>query len=288
MEKVSLDIAGTGDLLVHLVTVYGLRVLGAVVLLVVGFMASKWLARIVYKALKRAPKSDETLNRFLSALVRYAVLGFTIIAVLNQFGVQTASLIAVLGALGLAIGLALQGTLSHVASGVMLLVLRPFKIGDYIEGGGMSGTVDEISLFTTTLNTPDNVRIVVPNGQIFNSAIKNWSYNATRRLEIVVGIDYKDNVDTAIQTAHATVAGNNMVLQTPEPLVVVGELADNSVNIIVRVWTKSSDFWPLKFALTKALKEDFEAAGLSIPFPQRTVHVVSATPEVAKVAALSD
>lgn len=275
------DFTETSSQVLDMVTMYGMNVLGAIALIIAGWVASRWVANMVYKALNRMPKPDETLNRFASSMVRYAILIFTGIAVLGQFGVQTASLVAVLGAFGLAVGLALQGTLGHVASGVMLLIFRPFKIGDYIEGAGLSGTVEEISLFTTTMNTPDNVHIIIPNGKLWDSAITNWSHNKTRRVDLAIGIDYSDNIDTAMETAYRVIAENEKTLKDPEPLVGITELGDNSVNFTVRAWVKASDYWDVKFSMTKALKEAFDTAGLSIPFPQRTVHLVQSDAQAA-------
>ena len=195
------------------------------------------------------------------------------IAVLSQFGVQTASLIAVFGAAGLAVGLALQGTLSNVAAGVMLLLFRPFKVGDYIDGGGVSGTVKVISLFVTELATPDNVQIIAPNSQMWGTAIRNYSFHNTRRVDFLVGIDYGDNIDTAMATIRRVSGADTRVHRDPEPFVVVGELGDSSVNLIVRLWVNAADYWGVKFNLTKAFKEQLEADGITIPFPQQDVHM---------------
>jgi small conductance mechanosensitive channel len=256
-----------------LVLTYGLSVVGAIVLLLVGLWASGWAKRATERGLLRTGKVDATLSQFFGSLIKYIVIAFTVIAVLSEFGVQTASLIAVFGAAGLAIGLALQGTLSNVAAGVMLLLFRPFRVGDYIDGGGVSGTVKVISLFVTELATPDNVQIIVPNSELWGTAIKNYSFHPTRRVDFLVGIDYGDNIDTALATLRRVSEADGRIHQEPAPMFVVGELADSSVNIIVRLWVNSADYWAVKFAMTKAFKEQLEADGISIPFPQRDVHI---------------
>lgn len=253
---------------------YGLNVLGALAIIVIGFIAAGWARKAVERAFSRSSRSDPTLVKFFGSLVRYAVIAFVIIAALQQFGVEATSLVAVFGAAGLAIGLALQGTLSNVAAGVMLLMFRPFKIGDFIDAGGQAGTVKEVGLFTTEMSTPDNVKIIVPNGQIWGQAIKNFSANPTRRVDLVMGIDYADNIDTAMATINRVIGEESRAMSDPEPVVVVGELADSSVNIIVRVWCNAGDYWGVRWDLTKKLKEQLEADGCSIPFPQRTVHMV--------------
>ena len=264
----------TGSSIMTMVASYGMQVLGAIAILVIGSMAAKWVSKTVYKAMKKSPKSDETLNRFLSSLVRYAVLAFTGMAVLSQFGIQTASLVAVFGAMGLAIGLAMQGTLGHVASGVMLLIFRPFKIGDFIEVGGTAGTVENIGLFTTEMNTPDNVRIIMPNGQVWDTSVKNFSINNKRRMDIVMGIGYNDSIDTAMKTMGDVMKADSRIHTDPAPIMAVTELADSSVNITVRAWCDSGDFWMLQADLKKAWKEAFDAKGISIPYPQQDLHII--------------
>ncbi len=264
------------DQIIALIATYGLNVVGAIVVLVIGLIAAGWAKRTVRRLLRRTGRVDDTLTGFLGSLVKYAVVAFTVIAVLQQFGVEATSLVAVFGAAGLAIGLALQGTLSNVAAGVMLLLFRPFKVGDYIDAGGQAGTVKIISLFTTELATPDNVQIIVPNGAIWGTAIKNYSFNDTRRIDLLMGIDYGDDIDTAMATINRVIGEEPLALADPEPLVAVSELADSSVNLVVRVWVDASDYWSVRFDLTKKLKERLEADGISIPFPQRVVHMATA------------
>jgi small conductance mechanosensitive channel len=264
-----------------LVATYGVSVVGAIAVLIVGWVLAGWASRAVDKGLSRVEKVDQTLRGFLSSLTRYLVLIFTVVAVLNRFGVQTTSIIAVLGAASLAIGLALQGTLSNVAAGVMLLFFRPFKVGDYVEAGGLAGTVKAITLFVTELSTPDNVQILAPNSQIWGSAVKNYSFHATRRVDLVLGISYEDDVDKAIGVVEALARADDRVLDDPAPMVVVGELADNSVNLVIRLWCQAGDYWPLKFDMTKTLKQSMDSEGISIPYPQRTLHVVGSAAAVA-------
>jgi small conductance mechanosensitive channel len=259
-----------------LVTTYGLSVIGAIVILIVGFVVAGWVRGSVNKGLSKIKKVDETLRKFFSSLAYYGVVIFTIIAVLAQFGVQTTSFIAVLGAAGLAIGLALQGTLSNVAAGVMLLLFRPFKVGDYIEGGDLAGTVKGITLFVTELATPDNVQIIAPNSQLWGSAIKNYSHHATRRVDIVIGIAYEDDIDKALGAIIDETRKDARTLADPAPMAAVTDLGDSSVNFTVRVWCAAADYWGLKFDLTKNLKKRMDAENISIPYPQRTVHMAAA------------
>ena len=262
--------------LAETIATYGLDVLGAIVILVVGIIAAGWAQRATRRALMKISLLDETLRVFFANIVKYVIIIFVILAVLNQFGVQTASLIALLGAAGLAIGLAMQGTLSNVAAGVMLLIFRPFRVGDYIDAGGQAGTVRELGLFLTEMNTPDNVRICVPNGSIWGSAIKNFSFNPTRRVDLVVGIAYGDDINKAMASISAVITADERSHKEPAPLIAVTELADSSVNLVVRVWCDAGNYWPLKFDLTKAIKERLDADGITIPFPQREIHMAKA------------
>ena len=276
-----MEINSIAEQVVLLVATYGLDVVGAVAILIIGWIAAGWSARLLDRTLGRSAKLDQTLRGFFSSLVRYFVLAFTVLAVLSQFGIQTASLIAVFGAAGLAIGLALQGTLSNVAAGVMLLIFRPFKVGDYVEAGGQAGTVKGINLFITEFATPDNVQILVPNGQIWGSAVKNYSVNTTRRIDLVIGIAYEDSIEQALALAEQVASADARVHKDPAAFVAVSNLGDSSVNILVRLWCDASDNWGLKCDLIRALKEQFDQAGISIPYPQRTVHMVQEKPMAA-------
>ena len=261
---------------------YGVDIAGAIVLLVVGWTVAGWIGRVIRRTLDSVPVLDETLKPFIANLVRYAVLIFVLIAVLNQFGVQTTSIIAVLAATGLAIGLALQGMLANVASGVMLLFLRPFNVGEYVEAGGIAGTVAEIGLFNTEIKSSAGPGLVVPNSKIWDGPITNFSRNPTRRFDIAVGIGYDDDIDGAMALLKGLLTGDDRVLDDPEPLVVVQELGDSAVIINLRAWTRSGDYGATVWDLNKEIITELQATGYSIPFPQRDVHIVSgeaASPE---------
>ncbi len=268
-------IQGVIDQMVVFVTTWGIQVVGAVALLVVGRIVAGLLRRGARRAMESA-KLDPSLIPFLASLVYYLALAVVLIAVLNLFGIQTTSLIAVLGAAGLAVGLALQGTLSNFAAGVMLLLFRPFRLGDYVEVGGTAGSVAEISIFTTVLNTPDNVRILVPNSTIWGDVIKNYSANDNRRNDLVVGIAYGDDIGKALDTLRSVLEADSRVLKDPKWQIAVASLGDSSVNIVVRPWCRKEDYWDLRFDLTRTIKEQLEAAGCNIPFPQRDVHLYQA------------
>jgi small conductance mechanosensitive channel len=253
---------------------YSLDLVGAIAILVIGWIVAGWIKLAVRKALSRLPRSDATVTRALSAVARYLVLAMVLVAVLAQFGVQTASILAVLGTMGLAVGLALQGTLSNVAAGFMLLILRPFRIGDYIDAEGVAGTVEEIGLFSTEFVTFDGLYLVVPNNQIRTKAIINYSRLPTRRLDLAVGVAYDDDIDKALSVLMDLLKGDERVLEDPAPQVMVAELADSSVNLNLRCWTTTDDYRNFQFELKKLAKEQVEAAGCTNPFPQRDVHVI--------------
>lgn len=257
---------------VTLMSTWGLQIAGAIAVLIVG----RFICGIARKSVRRAMESrrvDPSLVPFVSNLVYFVLLAAVLIAVLGLFGIETTSLVAVLGTAGLAIGLALQGTLANFSSGVMLLLFRPFHAGDYIDASGVSGTVSEIGVFSTTLNTPDNVRIIVPNSGIFGATIKNYSANDTRRNDILLGISYGDDISNAIAVVNTVLSKDSRVLTEPEPLVAVFELADSSVNLAVRPWCRKEDYWSLRFDLIRRFKEELEQAGCTIPYPQRDVHL---------------
>lgn len=265
---------------VHIATSYSVDVLGAVVTLVVGWMLAGWARRGVLRATSRLTWMDQTLRPLLASLARYGVLVITVVAVLNQFGVETTSIIAVLGAAGLAVGLALQGTLSNVAAGLMILILRPFRVGDYIEAGGVAGTVSELGLFITELTTPDNRYISMPNASVFGGNIINYSRHARRRLDVPVGVAYGADLTQARRVLLDLAHADPRVHQDPPPQVLVTALADSSVNLALRVWTGGSDFWMLNFDLHEGVKNALDGAGIEIPFPQRVVELrgTGATP----------
>lgn len=261
-----------GATLLESLTRWGLEVIGALVVLFLGRIVAKWARRAVASALTKG-RADDTVVPFLSGMTYWAITGMVVIAALGMVGIQTASLLALLGAAGLAVGLALQGTLSNFAAGVMLLVFRPFKVGDFVNAAGEAGTVKSIGLFSTTIATSDNIRIILSNQSIWGGTIKNFAYYDTRRIDMVIGISYDDNIDTALNTIRAVLEADSRVLDDPEPLVAVLELGDSAVNLVVRPWCKRTDAWSLKLDLTRAIKEAIEAAGCSFPYPQHDVHV---------------
>ncbi|NNF80593.1 MAG: mechanosensitive ion channel [Rhizobiales bacterium] len=251
---------------------YSFSVLGAFAVLIIGIIAASMISRWSRRRFNQLSSVDETLAAFLSNLIRYAILVLVLVTVLAQFGVKTTSILAALGAAGLAIGLALQGTLANVAAGIMLLILRPFKIGEYIEAGDTVGTVEEIGLFTTVLRRPDGLFVMAPNGQIWNRSILNYSRHPTRRFDLVVGIGYDDDIAKAKKTLLEIASSNAAILKDPEPVVYVSALGNSAVNIGLRVWINTSDFLSSTWELTEAAKLKFDKAGLSIPYPQMDVH----------------
>ena len=259
-----------------LTSTWGLKVLGAILVLIVGRIVASSVRKLVHRGSVRA-SLDATIVPFLSGLAYYVVLAIVFVAALGMVGIQTASLLAVFGAAGLAVGLAVQGTLSNFAAGVMLLLFRPFRVGDYIEAAGTAGTVASVGLFVTTLNTPDNVQILVPNSGVWGDTIKNYAANDTRRNDITVGIAYDNDIGKAMEIVRDVLGADARVLEDPAPLIAVAELADSSVNLVVRPWCKKEDYWGLRFDLIRGFKEALEAGGLSIPFPQRDVHLITST-----------
>jgi small conductance mechanosensitive channel len=262
------------DTIVSLVSNWGLQVLGAIAVLIIG----RWVAALVRRGVTRSlgkTRLDESLHPFFASAAYYVVLAAVVIAVLSLFGIETTSLIALVGAAGLAVGLALQGTLSNFSAGVMLLAFRPFRVGNFVEVGGAAGTVAEIGVFSTILNTPDNIRVIIPNGSVFGEVIKNYSANDQRRVDLVIGISYGDDIGKAIDIVRTVLDGDNRVLADPAPTIAVAELGDSSVNLVVRPWCDGGNYWPLRFDLTRSIKEELELGGCSIPFPQRDLHVIS-------------
>ncbi|MEZ7978838.1 MAG: mechanosensitive ion channel [Myxococcota bacterium] len=256
-----------------LIIEYGMSVIGAIVLFIVGRIIAGWSRSRLTKVLTKAG-TDLSLVPFFASMLYYLILGVVLVAVLNLFGIETTSLIAVFASAGLAVGLALQGTLSNFAAGVMLLVFRPIRVGDFVEVAGQAGTVKEIAIFNTIMHTGDNVRIVIPNGAIYGDVVKNYSYNDTRRIDLVMGIGYGDDIGQAIQIIERVVTGDSRTLTDPAPVIAVAELGDSSVNLVVRPWCNASDYWALRWNLTRKLKEELEAGGCNIPYPQSDVHIV--------------
>lgn len=253
-------------------TVYALKIIGAILILIVGKIAANIGKRIVMRLLRKRDV-DETIVSFVGALIKTLILVVAVVAALEAFGVKAASFVAILAAAGFAIGFALQGSLSNFAAGVMLLVFRPFKVGDFIDVAGEKGTVKAIRIFTTEVSSPDNIQIIVPNGQVFGAVIKNYSANDIRRVDLLAGIGYTSDMTKAADILMRILKEDPLVLDDPEPMVAVSELADSSVNLIVRPWCKTTDYWTLYFRVTQKIKEEFDKAGIEIPFPQQDVHL---------------
>jgi small conductance mechanosensitive channel len=256
----------------ELLTKFGLKAVAAVLIFLVGRWVAKQVKTLLCKAMEKA-KVDPAIVSFTSSLAHAALMVFVILAALSQVGVQTTSFVAVLGAAGLAIGLALQGSLSNFASGVLILIFRPFRVGDYIEGGGADGVVKEIHIFTTTLTTLDNKRVIVPNSKMMGDNIINYSAEGIRRLDLVGSISYGDSIDTAKAALMDEITKDPRVLKDPAPMVGVLSMSDSSIDLAVRPWVKVADYWAVFFALNEAIKKRIEAEGLTIPFPQRDVHM---------------
>ena len=262
------------------VAVYGLKVVAAIAIFVVGRWVAKALRRVCRGVMEKR-EVDPILTTFVASIVYFALLAVVVIAALGQLGVQTASLIALLGAAGLAIGLALQGSLANFAAGFLMIVFRPFKVGDYIEAAGSSGTVEELQIFTTQLRTPDNKMVIIPNAQITAGNIVNYSVKHTRRIDLVIGVGYGDDLNKVKITLEDILAKEQRILKSPAPTIGVLELADNSVNFAVRPWVKNVDYSAVHFDLMQAIKERFDTDGISIPYPQRDVHMYAQTPQAA-------
>ena len=244
---------------------------GAFAVLIIGLVLAGIISRWVERAMTRSSRFEPTVTNFLSSVVKYALWALVLVTVLAQFGVETTSILAALGGMALAVGLALQGTLSNVASGVMILVQKPFKVGEAISAGAVTGTVQQIGLFTTELKQFDGLFVMVPNSELWNQAIVNFTRHATRRLELVVGIGYGDSMDQARRELLALAEADDRVLDDPAPVTFVNSLDDSSVGIGMRVWCKTPDYLGLSWDLTEAAKARFDETGISIPFPQREI-----------------
>jgi small conductance mechanosensitive channel len=250
---------------------WSIKILVALLIFFIGQLVAKFIARILGKVLGRT-KLDRILVEFIQSLVNALLLVFVIVAALDQLGVNTNSVIAVLGAAGLAIGLALQGSLQNFAAGFMLLIFRPFKGGDFVEAAGTAGVVEKIGIFSTTLHTGDNKEVIIPNGSIYSSNIVNYSKRPTRRIDMVFSIGYEEDIRKARDIITAIVKEEPRILPEQDTLIAVGELAVNSVNFFVRPWVKTEDYWDVKFALTEKIKLGFDANGIAIPFPPIHTH----------------
>lgn len=250
---------------------YGMKVIGAILILVIGL----WITKLITKGFKKfltKRKTDETLVKFFTALVNIALVAFVIIAAISKVGIETTSFVAVLGAAGLAVGFALQGSLANFASGVMLIIFKPIKVGDYVEGGGMEGIVEEIGIFVTTLITLDNKTVFVPNAKLTADNIVNYSTKDIRRVDLVFGVAYKEDIDRVRTVISDTLKNNSKVLQEPKPDILVSELADSSVNFEVRPWCKNEDYWDVYYGVIEEIKKKLDQENVEIPFPQRDIH----------------
>ena len=251
---------------------YGLDILKALIIFLIGRWLAKFASRWIEKALLKS-RIDETLSSFIKNLSYIVLLVFVAMAALKPLGIETAQFAVALGAAGLAVGLALQGSLSNFASGFLMIIFRPFKVGDFIEAAGTKGTVQEIQIFNTIINTPDNVRAIIPNAKITDGNILNYTVNGKRRVDLVIGISYEDNLKTAQKIIENVLASDERVLKDPGSTVAVSELADSSVNFVVRPWVKAADYWDIYFEMTAKIKLALDENGISIPFPQRDVHI---------------
>ena len=271
---------------IEFVTDYGLRIAFAIAIFVIG----RWVAGLIQRTIRglmERNKIDPVLTTFASSMAYFGLLAMVALASLNKLGIETTSFVALIGAAGLAVGLAVQGSLSNFAAGVLIIIFRPFRLGDYIEGGGTAGVVKEITILTTVLATPDNKKIIVPNSAIMSGNITNYSANDTRRLDLTFGVSYGDDLSKVKRILEEMVAADPRCLKDPAPTVGVLALADSSINFAVRPWVKTSDYWGVFFDMQMKVKQRFDAEGVTIPFPQRDVHLypVPASGEVAKGAA---
>jgi len=278
MENLQLDILTDIDWadLAQRGIAIGIDVVVSLFVAILIFFVGRMLARAFSNALRRFMQKqevDQILESFVSNLVYWALMTFVIIAAINQLGIQTASLVAIIGAAGLAIGLAMQGSLSNFAAGVLIVLFRPYRVGDWVEAAGVSGGVEQVQILTTILKTGDNKQIIVPNSEIMSSIIINYSANSKRRVDLTFGVGYDDDLDRVRDILKSVVAADERILDEPECNIRVTELADSSVNFICRPWVKTDDYWAVYWDLTEAVKKRFDEEGISIPYPQRDVHL---------------
>ena len=285
IAAIASDLEATGALLLAWAEAFIPRLVSSILLLVVGFLVAGWASRASRRMAERSKRIGTTLPPIIATVVRYAILILVFVAVLGQLGVQTASILAALGAAGLAIGLALQGTLQNIAAGIMMLWLRPFRVGDYIETASVTGTVEELNLFHSQLRTWEGIFKFVPNSELWNTVLTNYTRNPTRLVRITFGVAYEDDVSEAIAVLKRTAEANEAVLAEPEVQVVPLELADSSVNLEMRAWSTAEAFWATKWALTVEGKAALEAAGITIPFPQVVLHRADAAEAAASATA---
>ncbi|HDZ9479140.1 TPA: small-conductance mechanosensitive channel MscS [Vibrio cholerae] len=267
-NQVNTWLTNNSDLLIQ----YGVNVISAILILFIGNLVVKGVAGSVANVLKKK-EMDKAVVDFIHGLVRYTLFIIVLITALSRIGVQTASVVAVIGAAGLAVGLALQGSLSNFAAGVLIVAFRPFKSGDYVEIGGVAGSVDSIQIFQTVLKSPDNKMVVVPNSAVIGGAITNYSRHETRRVDMVIGVSYKSDLQKTKRVLRETLEKDPRILKDPDMTIGVLTLADSSINFVVRPWCKTSDYWAVYFDSMQAIKEALDANGIEIPFPQMDVHL---------------
>tara|TARA_B100001142_G_scaffold154583_1_gene155067 strand:- start:3313 stop:4140 length:828 start_codon:yes stop_codon:yes gene_type:complete len=258
--------------LTELLSSFGISFFIALCILIIGRQAIKIIIKIISSALERS-NTEDTVRIFVTNLLNTLLMIVVFIAAINQLGIQTTSIIAVLGAAGLAIGLALQGSLSNFAAGILIVIYRPYKVGDYIQADNHLGTVDDIQIFSTVLRTPDNKIVVVPNGSIMNGSIVNFSHQKERRIDIVIGCSYDDDIDKVKEVLADVLSKDERILKEPKPRIALSELADSSVNFIVRPWVKNSEYLDVLYSLLEEIKKRFDQEGISIPYPQSDVHI---------------
>ena len=256
-----------------MITEYLIKIVLALAIFFLGKMAAKWLTKFIIKTLNKTGQIDDTLESFLSSVIYGILLVLVVLSALGQLGVETTSFIAIIGAVGLAVGLAFQNTLSNISAGVMIVIFKPIKVGEFVEAGGASGSVEEINIFNTIMKTGDNKTIIIANSNIINKNIVNYSRKKTRRVDLTFGIGYDDDLKLAKEILIDILQKDERILKDPAPLVAVSELADSSVNFVTRSWVKSSDYWGVYFDTLEKVKLKFDKKGISIPYPQMDVHL---------------
>ncbi len=256
----------------ELALIFGPKIIAAVIILFLGRLVAIGLKRVLVRLMQKS-KVEDTLISFVASLAYVAMMTFVIIAALGKLGIQTTSFVAVIGAAGLAVGLALQGSLANFAAGVLMIIFKPFKVGDFVEAAGTAGVVEKLGIFTTELKTPDNKKVIVPNAKVTGDNITNYSAKEQRRVDIVAGVSYGDNLDKVKKVLEDILSKEERVLDDPAPTIGVLELGDSSVNFAVRPWVKTAEYWPVFFALQETIKKRFDEEGIAIPFPQQDVHL---------------
>lgn len=268
------DFKNISDFSLNMLIPWGLKLFNVILILTIGLFIKKLLVKIVRKLLERA-KLEQIIINFVATITNAAIMIFIIISCISELGIETTSIITILGAAGLAIGLALQGSLQNFAAGIMLIIFRPFKTGDFVEAAGVSGNIEKISIFHTIMRTVDNREVIVPNSQIYSSTITNFSARDTRRIDLLISISYKDDIQKTKDILKNIIDNDNRILKEPEVVIGVLELADNSINIALRPWVKTEEFWEIRSDLLEKIKNEFDRNEINIPFPQMEVHLVN-------------